>query len=77
LHDYDFTFVNGIASLYGLLSPAQARAAMNAIESDFIKAGYTDFRLGIPGSLRPIRRDDYVDLNPRSVGQRGKTVPTE
>jgi hypothetical protein len=68
LHDYDFPFVNGIASLYGLLPPAQARTAMNAIASDFTQAGYSDFHLGIPGNLRPIRRDDYVDLNPRFGG---------
>jgi len=68
LHNYDFTFVNGIAVRYGLIQGAVARRAMDGIVSEMRKVGYTNFSLGLPGNLIPVRRADYVDLNPHAGG---------
>ena len=67
LHDYDFTFVNGIAARY-LLAPAMADQVMSSTMQAFAHAGYTDFHLGLPGNLQPVRKADYVVLDPRWGG---------
>jgi hypothetical protein len=68
LHDYYFTFVNGIAVRYGLLDEQQSRQVMNRILAKMRSVGYKTFSLGLPGNLVPIHRGDYVDLNPRWGG---------
>jgi hypothetical protein len=68
LHNYDFPFVNGIAVRYGLLDDQQARQVMKHILAKMQTVGYTNFALGLPGNLVPIRRADYVDLDPRFGG---------
>ncbi len=68
LHNYYFPFVNGIAARYGLLDEEQARQAMRQILAKMKEVGYTDFSLGLPGNLIPVRRADYVDLDPRWGG---------
>ncbi len=67
-HDYYFTFVNGIAVRYGLIEGEQARQVMDRLMAKMKSVGYTNFALGLPGNLIPIRRADYVDLNPRWGG---------
>ena len=68
LHDYYFPFVNGIAVRYGLVDGDRARLVMDRIMDKMNAVGYRDFSLGLPGNLMPIRRADYVDLNPRFGG---------
>lgn len=68
LHDYYFTFVNGIAVRYGLIDGQLARQVMDRILAAMDKVGYRDFSLGLPGNLIPIRRADYLDLDPRWGG---------
>ncbi|MGA2560622.1 MAG: hypothetical protein ABSF17_13165 [Terracidiphilus sp.] len=68
LHNYFFPFVNGIAVRYGLVEGQQARNAMNGIFAKMQSVGYRNFALGLPGNLVPIRRADYVDLDPRFGG---------
>ena len=68
LHDYYFTFVNGIAVRYGLIEGEQARQVMDRLLAKMKSVGYTNFALGLPGNLIPIHRADYVDLNPRWGG---------
>jgi hypothetical protein len=68
LHDYYFPFVNGMAVRYGLIDGAPARQVMDRILAEMDKVGYRDFSLGLPGNLIPIRRADYVDLDPRWGG---------
>jgi hypothetical protein len=68
LHDYYFTFVNGMAVEYGLIDGAEAKRAMDGIVAEMQKVGYTNFSLGLPGNLIPVRRADYVDLNPHAGG---------
>jgi hypothetical protein len=60
LHDYCFTFVNSVAICYGLLTQEQGRALMQALLKKMKAVGYTDFRLGLPGNLIPVRPEDYA-----------------
>ena len=68
LHDYYFTFVAGLAATMGLVPDDMANRVMDRMFAKMREVGYTDFRLGLPGNLIPIRREDYVD--PRTVGRR-------
>ncbi len=68
LHNYFFPFVSGIAARYGLLTTEQAHRAMQGILAKMTSVGYSDFSLGLPGNLIPIRRADYVDLDLRYGG---------
>jgi len=68
LHNYYFPFVNGIAVRYGLIEGDQAGQVMNRIVTKMDSVGYKNFALGLPGNLVPIRRADYVDLEPRWGG---------
>jgi len=68
LHDYYFLFVNGIAVTFGLITPEQGHAIWGRLLAKMNDVGYRRFDLGLPGNLIPIRREDYVDLNPRYGG---------
>ncbi len=59
LHDYWFTFVNGMAISFGLVEDKQANAIMDALLHKMDEVGYTHFELGLPGNLIPIRKEDY------------------
>ena len=59
LHDYYFTFVNGIAVAYGLVTPEQGGAIMDRMQAKMREVGYKNFRLGLPGNLIPVARKDY------------------
>jgi len=67
-HDYYFTFVNGIAVLYGLVPADRRPGIMDRLWDELKKAGYSDFQLGLPGNLIPVLRKDYAHLNPRYGG---------
>jgi hypothetical protein len=60
LHDYYFTFINGIAVAYGLVTPEQGNAIMDRMQQKMREVGYTSFRFGLPGNLIPIARKDYA-----------------
>lgn len=60
LHDYYFLFVNSMAVCYGLLDDEQGRSVMNILLAKMKEVGYTDFHLGLPGNLIPVRNEDYV-----------------
>ena len=63
LHDYAFTFVNGIAVAFGLLDKADANAVMDHLLAKMKAVGFTNFRLGLPGNLIAVRKEDYVFHN--------------
>jgi hypothetical protein len=63
LHDYYFTFVNGIAISYGLVPEREANAIMDRMQAKFKEVGYNRFDLGLPGNLVPVRKEDYVHLD--------------
>lgn len=71
LHDYWFTFVNGAAITYGLVDDATGNAIMDRLLAKMAAAGYTNFSLGLPGNLVPIRKGDYVHHNtpPEKFGE--------
>ncbi len=60
LHDYWFTFVQGVAVTYGLLDRQTANGVMDRLLAKFKEAGYTRFDIGLPGNLVPIKKGDYV-----------------
>jgi hypothetical protein len=62
LHDYYFTFVNGVAVNYDLIEPGLANTIMDKLLSKMKSVGFTNFELGMPGNLIPVIRADYTDL---------------
>ncbi|HZZ20399.1 MAG TPA: amylo-alpha-1,6-glucosidase [Opitutaceae bacterium] len=68
IHDYAFTFVNGIAVLYGLVPDDKAAAVMDRLWDKMREVGYTNFRMGLPGNLVPVARKDYAHKDPRYGG---------
>ena len=60
LHDYYFTFVNSIAISYGLINAEQGNRVMDKLLSKMEAVGFTDFSLGMPGNLIPIKKGDYT-----------------
>lgn len=60
LHDYWFTFVSGVAITYGLVDDKDANAILDRLLTKMAQVGYTNFNLGLPGNLVPVRRGDYV-----------------
>lgn len=60
LHDYYFTFVNSIAISYGLISAEQGNRVIDNLLSKMEAVGFTDFSLGMPGNLIPIKKGDYT-----------------
>ena len=65
LHDYYFTFVNGMAITYGLVPRDKANQIMDRMLAKMKEVGYTHFEYGLPGNLIPIRQEDYMLHNPR------------
>ena len=63
LHDYWFTFVQGVAITYGLLDDKTANAVMDRLLAKMQAVGYTNFALGMPGNLVPVRMGDYAHEN--------------
>jgi hypothetical protein len=68
LHDYYFLFVNAVAVTYGLLDNEQGNRIWDRLLAKMKEVGYTQFELGLPGNLIPIRREDYLHLEKRWGG---------
>ncbi|MFH1738395.1 MAG: hypothetical protein ABIH23_05260, partial [bacterium] len=66
LHDYAFTWVNGVALAFGLLEPAATKNALQKLEQLRDEVGLSSARMGIPCNLLPIREDDQT--LPRILG---------
>ena len=60
LHDYAFTWVNGVALAFGLLNPDDAENALRALERLRDEVGPPSARMGIPCNILPIREDDQT-----------------
>jgi hypothetical protein len=63
LHDYWFTYVQGMAITFNLLDHETANRVMDRLLAKMKDVGFSDFSLGLPGNLVPVRRDDYVHEN--------------
>jgi hypothetical protein len=72
LHDYYFTFVNGVAITYGLVPRDKANQIMDRMLAKMKEVGYTHFEYGLPGDLIPIRQEDYMVHNRRWGGPEKK-----
>jgi hypothetical protein len=68
LHDYYFTFVNSIAVSYGLIDEEQGNRIMDKMLSKMESVGFTDFSLGLPGNLLPVKKGDYTAFDHRWGG---------
>jgi hypothetical protein len=60
LHDYWFTFINGLAISYGLVDDKEANAIMTNLLRKMDEVGYKSYHLGLPGNLIPIAKGDYI-----------------
>lgn len=60
LHDFAFTWVNGVAIAFGLLPEAQARVALEKLEELRAQVGPGSARLGLPCNLLPIAPEDHM-----------------
>jgi hypothetical protein len=61
LHDYWFTFVQGMAITYGLVDDKTANGIMDKLLAKMKAVGFTNFSLGLPGNLVPVKKGDYVN----------------
>jgi hypothetical protein len=71
LHDYWFTYVQGMAITFGLLDDQTANSVMDKLLAKMQAVGYTNFSIGLPGNLVPVKKNDYVNENhaPEATGQ--------
>jgi hypothetical protein len=71
LHDYWFPYVQGMAIAYGLVDDATANRIMDRLLAKMAEVGYTNFSLGLPGNLVPVKKGDYVLENnaPEATGE--------
>ena len=60
LHDYYFTYLNGMAITYGLVPPDKANSILDHMLAKVREVGYSHFEYGLPGNLIPVLRGDYV-----------------
>lgn len=61
LHDAGYLWVNGAAVCAGLLSPGDARSAIEGLWRAIRESGFDDPRLGLPLNALPIPRGDMVE----------------
>jgi hypothetical protein len=67
LHDYAFTFVQGLAITYGLIDDEAANKLLDATLKKIKDVGFNRFDLGLPGNLVAIPPADYFQkfMKPR------------
>ncbi len=69
LHDYAFTFIQGLAITYGLVDDEQKANQLLDAMLEKMKQGYFDrFDLGLPGNLINISAMDYYEKDARWGG---------
>jgi hypothetical protein len=67
LHD-DYYFIAGLAASLRLAPEDMAQRVMDRMVAKMRELGFTDFGLGLPGNLIPVRREDYVESRQRYEG---------
>jgi hypothetical protein len=60
LHDYATPIVNGLAIEYGLVEPSEGRRILARLSEKMRAVHFTRFDLGLPGTLIPVLRADYL-----------------
>lgn len=66
LHDYASPLVNSLAIEYGLVEPERGDGILTRLRAKMQAVGFTRFDLGVPLTLIPIHRSDY--LLPHALG---------
>jgi hypothetical protein len=66
LHDYATPLMNSMAIEYGLVDPVQGGEILSRLRAKMRSVGFTRFDLGVPLTLVPIHRSDY--LLPHALG---------
>jgi hypothetical protein len=66
LHDYATPIVNGLAIEYGLVEPDEGRRILARLWKKMQQVRFTRLDLGLPCTLVPVRRADY--LQPSGLG---------
>jgi hypothetical protein len=70
LHDYASPIVNSMAVEYGLVGPEQGRKIIENLWTKMQAVGFTRFDLGIPSTLEPVHRSDYLQPDGFGIAQR-------
>jgi hypothetical protein len=60
LHDPAALLVNSLAVEYRLLDEKASRTVLARFRAELERVGYKRFDLGVPASLRPLRREEYL-----------------
>lgn len=60
LHDYAAPVVNGLAIEYGLVSKNQGKRILARLWQEIHRSGFRSFDLGLPCTLTPVHRSDYL-----------------
>ena len=68
LHDYYFVGTNSLAIYFGLVPDDQIKTIMTAMWNKMQDVGFKNFKLGLPGNLISIRKEDYTNSKPRWGG---------
>jgi hypothetical protein len=70
LHDYATPIVNGLAIEYGLVEPDEGRQILSRLRQKMQDVHFSRFDLGLPCTLEPVRRADYLQPNGLGVPSR-------
>lgn len=76
LHDYGTPIVNGLAIEYGLVEPTQGRQILARLRMKMQDVGFIRFDLGLPCTLQPVHRSDYLQPDGLGVPSREDGVDT-
>jgi hypothetical protein len=70
MHDYATPVVNGLAIEYGLVEPEDARKILARLWEKMREADFSRLDLGLPCTLVPVRRADYLQPNGLGIPKR-------
>ncbi|MEO5802716.1 MAG: GH116 family glycosyl hydrolase [Verrucomicrobiota bacterium] len=70
LHDLSSPMINSVAICYDLIEPAQGREILDRVWKKIEAVGFKRFDLGVPITLAPVRRGDYL-IHPGAIGVNG------
>lgn len=70
LHDYASPIVNGLAIDYGLVEREEGRTILKRLRNKMREVGFTRLDLGMPCTLVPVHRADYLQPDGLGLPQR-------
>ena len=68
LHDYAFTFIQGLAVSFDLVDASQGNALLDRLGKKIREVGFDRFEYGLPGNLVSVRPEDYHTTEHRFGG---------